>query len=87
MGAIADLIEIGIETAGSDFMQQRLPDVAGVAIDEDDVEIAPAEMAGELADKLKAAGTTADNDNLGLAAIGPDAGHGRTSAADGWRLT
>ena len=69
MAAIADFIEIGIERAGGDFVEQRLPDMGGVAIDEDDVEIIARQMPAELGDKLQPAGAATDDDDLGLFAI------------------
>ena len=37
VAAVADLVEIGVERSGRDLVQQRLPDVGAVALDEDDV--------------------------------------------------
>jgi hypothetical protein len=49
--------------------------MGGIAINQDDVEILARQMATEFCDKLKPAGTAADDDDLGLAAILAPAGH------------
>jgi len=65
--AVADLVEVGVERAGGDFVQQRLPDVGAVLLDQDDVVALAAEPRAEAADQLEPAGPAADHYDLRLA--------------------
>ena len=67
VAAIADLVEIGVERASSDFMQQRLPDVAEVLVDQNDVVLLAPELRAQPAHQLQPACASADDNNLGLA--------------------
>ena len=64
--AIADFVEIGVERSGSDFVEQRLPDMGAVALDQDDVVMLAAVAGAEPADEFEARGTAANHDDLGL---------------------
>ena len=66
MAAIADLVEIGVERSGGDLMQQRLPDMREVAIDQDDVVLFAAVFAAEPPHQLEPASASAHHDNLRL---------------------
>ena len=68
VSAIADLVEIGVKRSGGDLVQERLPDVAEVLVDQDDVVALAPVFRAEPADQFKPARASADDDNLGLAA-------------------
>ena len=63
--SVPHFVEIGIEGAGRHFMQQRLPDMGPVSVDEKHLDgaISP-EPASELRGELEPARATADNDYL-----------------------
>jgi hypothetical protein len=42
--AIADLIQVGVERSGCDFMQERFPDVGSILLDENHVVSIPAQL-------------------------------------------
>ena len=44
VAAIADLVEIGVERTGRHFVQQRLPDMGAVLLDQDDVVLLAPEL-------------------------------------------
>jgi len=61
---VLKIVVVGIEGAGSDLVQQRLPDVGAAAVDEGDVGVAPlAEFSAEASGQLKAACAAAHDDN------------------------
>src|SRR6185437_5730557 len=66
VAAVADLVQIGVEGAGGDLVQQRLPDMGAVALDEDDVERLLAEPVAEPAHQLEPTGAAADDYDLGF---------------------
>ena len=62
---VPDFVEIGIERAGRDFMQQRLPDVGAMTVDEENVDVGVAPVsASQFRGKLQASGASPDNDDL-----------------------
>ena len=69
VAAIADFVEVGVERPGGDLVQQRLPDVGAVALDQDDVVPLATVARAELADEFEPAGAAADNYDLGLAGL------------------
>jgi len=67
MAAIADLIQIGVERTRCDLVEQRLPDMRAVPVDQDDVVGAAAEPRTQPPRKLKPARAPANDHDLGLA--------------------
>ena len=62
---VPDFVEIGIERAGRDFMQQRLPDVGAMTVDEEDVDVGVAPVsAPQFRGKLQPPGPSPDDDDL-----------------------
>ena len=64
MASIAHLVQICVQGSGRDLMQQRLPDMSGVALDQNNVVVSAPISSAQSRDELKTARTTADNDNL-----------------------
>ena len=62
---VPDFVEIGVEGAGRHFVQQRLPDVGAIAVDEENVDagVAP-KPPSELRRELEPAGAASDDDDL-----------------------
>ncbi len=67
MAAIADFIEIGVQGAGGHLMQQRLPDVGAVLLDQDDVEMLAPIGRAQLGRQLQPRRPAAHYDDLDLA--------------------
>ena len=62
---VPDFVEIGIEGAGRDFMQQRLPDVGAMTVDEEDVDVGVAPVsASQFRGELQPPGASPDDDDL-----------------------
>ena len=62
---VPDFVEIGIERAGRDFMQQRLPDVGAMTVDEEDVDVGVAPVsASQLRGELQPPRSSADHHDL-----------------------
>src|ERR1700761_5347113 len=53
MAAVADLVEVRIQRAGGDLMEQRLPDVGRVPLHQDDVVVFAAETSAETPHELQ----------------------------------
>ena len=66
VGAVTDLIEVGVQRAGGDFVEQGLPDMGPVALKQDDVELLAAIARAQPGRELQPAGTASDDDNLDL---------------------
>ena len=66
MGAVTDLIEVCIQRAGGDFVEQGLPDMRPVALKQDDVELLAAIACPQPGCELQPAGSASDDDNLDL---------------------
>ena len=62
---VSDLVEVGVERAGRDLVQQRLPDMGAVTVDEENVDFGTAPIpAPQLRGELEPAGASADDDDL-----------------------
>ena len=72
--AIADLVEIGVKRSGGHFVEERLPDMREVLIDEDDVVRAAPVFRAEPPDQFQPSRAAANDDDLCLAPV----------AATGW---
>ena len=79
VAAIADLVHIGVERAGRHLVQQRLPDVGAVALHQDDVELAAAQLGAEATNEFEPSGPAPDDHDLGLH-LGPPCGGGEKFA-------
>ena len=71
--AVADLVEVGVERPGRDLVEERLPDVRLLPVDQDDVIVDLAERAAELRHQLESPRAAADDDDLRL--LRPDRRH------------
>jgi len=71
VAAIADLVEIGVERSGRDFVEQGFPDMRAVAFHEDDVVPLPPIFRTEPPRELKPARAAADDHNLNFALFQP----------------
>jgi hypothetical protein len=66
MAAIAHFIEVGVQRPCRDFVQERLPDMGAVSLDQDDVVLGTAISRAKMTDQLKASSAAPDDDDLGL---------------------
>ncbi len=66
VGAIADLVDIGIERACRHFVQQRLPDMGLVAVHQDDIMAPAPEALAELGRQLQPGRPAAHDHDLRL---------------------
>jgi hypothetical protein len=64
--AIADLIQVGVERSGCDFMQERFPDVGSILLDENHVVSIPAQLVAKPSHEFEPAGSAAYDYDLGL---------------------
>ena len=64
LGQVVDLVEAEVHAAGGDLVQQRLPQVRALAVDQGDRGLAaPAELVAQPRGKLQPAGSAADDDD------------------------
>ena len=78
---VPDLVEIGVERTGRDLVQQRLPDVGAMAVDEENVDVGTAPVsASQPGGELEPAGTSANDDDLRHRVADHLPGHGHFGA-------
>ena len=61
---IIDAVDVGIQAPGRDFMQQRFPQMRGIAVDQRDLGAsAPSQLVAEARRQRQSAGAAADDDD------------------------
>ena len=71
VGAVVHRVQVGVDGAGGDFMEARLPDVHAAGVHQGDIGVPElAQFASQLGDQGQAAGTAADHHDLWFAHSG-----------------
>jgi hypothetical protein len=76
MAAVTHLVQIGVQRARRHFVQQGLPDMGAILLDQDDVEFFAPETGAQPGRQLQPPGAAAHHDDLGFARLGGRVGHG-----------
>ena len=86
LGQVVDLVEALVHAAGGDLVQQRLPQVRALAVDQRDRGLAaPSQLVAEARGQLQPARAPADNDDPMQGCVHGPIGRARRPPGPGWR--